>query len=546
MKTNFEKAMKKILIALTTLTASLSLAQETKTQLTNGLNHIVIPVEGMSCVSCAIAVRHALKRVDGVKSAHVSVATKSATIDYEAAKTNPEQLVSAINSTGYRASLPNKLNDFASMAKNNNTNDTKTDPAPASAGESAVTATANQISLFKVSLQCPAAPQIGCGSAAKLILLDLERQPGVAEAWLNRAGTTIAVVSKSEGDPEARGKVAAQLKEDNATELQGKSRDEDLNEFLSGKGWYRGAEVDRLSEEEAAIVAARFVRRVETKTTLPKEKAEALRRALADAIAKRNTDDKFISNRDAVLKLEDELRQVAGQYLDAEQLPIFNEAIARGWRPLPNEMNDSGSMAKSKDGNEPKADQISLFKVSLQCPAAPQIGCGSAAKPILLDLERQPAVREAWLNRAGTTIAVVWKSQSDAETRRDVTAELKEDHATEVEGAPRDENLKAFLSGKGWYRGADVDRLSEEEAGVIAARFIGRVQAKTALATEKAEGLQHALTDALRKKLTGDCCSPNQKQSRLEDVAREYLNQDQIKVLTEAIEKGVRPLPNES
>ncbi|PYK39612.1 MAG: hypothetical protein DME49_03530 [Verrucomicrobia bacterium] len=80
------------------------------------------------------------------------------------------------------------------------------------------------------------------------------------------------------------------------------------------------------------------------------------------------------------------------------------------------------------------ADRISVFKAPLVCPAAPQIGCGSASKPILLDLEKQPGVFEAWLNRAGTIIAVVWKPDSDAETRRNVAAELKEDHAAELEG----------------------------------------------------------------------------------------------------------------
>src|SRR6266508_596279 len=147
-------------------------------------------------------------------------------------------------------------------------------------------------------------------------------------------------------------------------------------------------------------------------------------------------------------------------------------------------------------------DRISVFKVPLVCPAAPQIGCGSAAKPILLDLERQSGVLEAWLNRAGTTIAVVWKSESDGEARRKIVAELKEEHATEIAGKPRGEAVKDFLSGKGWYRGADVDRLSEEEAGIIAARLIRRVQAKTALAKDKAEGLQSALSDSLRKDLT--------------------------------------------
>src|SRR5882724_8601607 len=88
--------------------ASAPASTQAQTQLANGLDRVVIPVEGMTCATCEIAVRHTLKRVDGVKSAHVSVATKTATVDYEVAKTNPEQLIAAINSTGYRASLPNK------------------------------------------------------------------------------------------------------------------------------------------------------------------------------------------------------------------------------------------------------------------------------------------------------------------------------------------------------------------------------------------------------------------------------------------------------
>jgi hypothetical protein len=134
------------------------------------------------------------------------------------------------------------------------------------------------------------------------------------------------------------------------------------------------------------------------------------------------------------------------------------------------------------------ADRISLFKVPLQCPAAPQIGCGSAAKPILLELERETGVAEAWLNRVGTTLAVVWKPKLDAQTRSNVVAKLKEDHATEIQGESRGEALKDFWSGKGWYRGADVDRVSEEEAGIIAARLVRRVGAKTALSKDKPNG----------------------------------------------------------
>jgi hypothetical protein len=192
-------------------------------------------------------------------------------------------------------------------------------------------------------------------------------------------------------------------------------------------------------------------------------------------------------------------------------------------------------------------DRISVFKAPLVCPAAPQIGCGGASKPILLELERQPGVLEAWLNRAGTRIAVVWKSDADATARRKVAAELKEDHVTELDGKPRDETVSDFLSGKGWYHGADVDRLSEEEADVIAARLVRWVQAKSALPKEKAEGLQRAFSDTLRKDLTGKSVGPN----HLEDIARKYLNQDQIKILKEAIkdeeaiENGEKAVPKE-
>src|SRR6516164_3603407 len=79
------------------------------------------------------------------------------------------------------------------------------------------------------------------------------------------------------------------------------------------------------------------------------------------------------------------------------------------------------------------ADRISIFRVPLVCPAAPQIGCGSASKPILLDLEKQPGVLEAWLNRAGTRIAIVWKPGSDAETRQKVATAFGEDRATELD-----------------------------------------------------------------------------------------------------------------
>src|SRR6266487_2694586 len=301
--------------------ASAPASTEAQMQLANGLNRIIIPVEGMTCATCEIAVRHALKGVDGVKSAHVSVASKTASVDYEPQKTDPKQLVAAINSTDYRASLPDKVNDSASMATNKNTNDSKPGLAPPSTA-----------SFFKVSLQCLAAPQIGCGSVSKPILLQLTKEQGVLEAWLNRPGTTIAVVWKADADAEMRRSVTAELEEDHATEIQGPSRDEALKDFLSGRGWYRGTDVDRLSEEEAGIIAARLVRRVQAKTELPKDKAEGLQFAMTDALRKKLTGDSCTPN-----EKQPSLESVASKYLDQEQTKILREAIEKGVRALPNE-----------------------------------------------------------------------------------------------------------------------------------------------------------------------------------------------------------------
>jgi hypothetical protein len=111
--------------------------------------------------------------------------------------------------------------------------------------------------------------------------------------------------------------------------VQGEARNQALKEFQSGHGWYRSAEVDRLSEEEAGIIAARLVRRVEAKTTLPKNKAERLREALASALRKCFTEAPG-QERLAV-------RQLAGDLLDEKQIGILEQAINEGVHPLPNE-----------------------------------------------------------------------------------------------------------------------------------------------------------------------------------------------------------------
>ena len=207
----------------------------------------------------------------------------------------------------------------------------------------------------------------------------------------------------------------------------------------------------------------------------------------------------------------------------------------------------AGADAKASKEGASKKD-VSVYRVPWRCPAALQIGCGSHAKPILLELEQNAGVSEAWLNRQGTAVAVVWKQDAKRKARRNAEKTLKDGKAWKLSGEAQAKTLADFESGKGWYRGADVDRLSEEEAGVIAARWVRRVQAKTTLTEAKAEGLRAALTEGLKKCLTGKAATPKTKEAKaleLGRIAGPLLDEKQLEILSAAAGCGMRPMPNE-
>src|SRR6266567_3550678 len=96
-----------------------------------------------------------------------------------------------------------------------------------------------------------------------------------------------------------------------------------------------------------------------------------------------------------------------------------------------------------------ETSRLSFYEVPLVCPAAPQIGCGSASKPLLLELERSDVVSQAWLNRAGTIMAIVWIEPSKPRQRsKTVKAVLKERGmaAKELSGDAKDLGLKTSAS----------------------------------------------------------------------------------------------------
>src|SRR3989454_9111962 len=66
---------------------------------------IVLPIEGMSCASCAATVQDALSNADGVASATVNYATAKAAVDYDDAQTQVAELIKTVRGAGYDCGL---------------------------------------------------------------------------------------------------------------------------------------------------------------------------------------------------------------------------------------------------------------------------------------------------------------------------------------------------------------------------------------------------------------------------------------------------------
>ena len=66
---------------------------------------LTLPIEGMTCASCAARVERTLNAIDGV-DAQVNYATEHATISYDPSAVTPVSLTDAVEQAGYRTALP--------------------------------------------------------------------------------------------------------------------------------------------------------------------------------------------------------------------------------------------------------------------------------------------------------------------------------------------------------------------------------------------------------------------------------------------------------
>lgn len=146
---------------------------------------------------------------------------------------------------------------------------------------------------------------------------------------------------------------------------------------------------------------------------------------------------------------------------------------------------------------------LSFFEVPLVCNAAPTIGCGSRSKPALLNLEDDDAIEEAWMNRTGTTFAVIWREKNgkNNDIALSILAKNNVNGDLVTNEVVIDSLSKSLLKKEGWYKGAAVDSLSLEEAKTISQRAIDVPLSVNIITQEEADLIYPELEDYFRIEL---------------------------------------------
>ncbi|XAZ82170.1 hypothetical protein A6C57_27970 (plasmid) [Fibrella sp. ES10-3-2-2] len=149
----------------------------------------------------------------------------------------------------------------------------------------------------------------------------------------------------------------------------------------------------------------------------------------------------------------------------------------------------------------PSKEKITFYQVPLVCSADLSIGCGSQAKPALLDMEKNPTVKEAWINRQGTMIAVVWKGEEQTnQVARPIFARYDIDFAA-VKQDEQKRQQQTFRQAALWYKGAAVDQLSLKEAVTIVSRYVGFALQQKLITTTEAGKIRPEIEQHFRSEL---------------------------------------------
>ena len=149
----------------------------------------------------------------------------------------------------------------------------------------------------------------------------------------------------------------------------------------------------------------------------------------------------------------------------------------------------------------PEKENITFYEVPLVCGADEEIGCGSRAKPALMDMEKNSAIKEAWLSRQGTVFAIVWDGSEETRKVAKPIFEKYEIDFTVLKGEEAEKNLATFRQANLWYKGTDVDKLSIEEAGHIATTLVNFALERNLITQEEADKLEPAVEHYFKTEL---------------------------------------------
>lgn len=288
----------------------------------------IFRVEGMTCGSCAIAVKHVLTNIDGVADARVSYEENKAVVSFDATRVRPEQIIRA-----FEEKLPSYT---MALAVASGPAQRKSCAAPAtvtSAHQKTTNVPIARITFYEVGLVCKAAPKIGCGSRAKPVLVTLGADPRIDGVWLSEAGTRLALAWKDAAHPATTEQLDKLLAETEIAvhDVAAMDRPALAASFASNTGWYDASTLDRLSEQEAAVIARRLVRRLSAKTSLTTAQKTILKNAIEKSCLERFTKSTGQELDQRIIAVSKEAR------LKPPAIAAFRDVIALGYRPLPNE-----------------------------------------------------------------------------------------------------------------------------------------------------------------------------------------------------------------
>lgn len=83
------------------LTAAPAFSAEEKSKIAT----IPLEITGMICVKCESPLKRAIKKLDGVSRVIVDRLNGKAYVSYDASKVTPQQMVKAVNKTGFTATV---------------------------------------------------------------------------------------------------------------------------------------------------------------------------------------------------------------------------------------------------------------------------------------------------------------------------------------------------------------------------------------------------------------------------------------------------------